>query len=434
MKSIKFKLISILLLLLAIPSLIICLVSYENSKNSLEESGEKILKNSVESAIQLMNALNEGVKNGDLTLDEAQEMAKKTIIGPKKEDGTREIVNPVDLGDNGYLYVIGLDGEQVASPSVEGQNLWDKKDKNGKLFIQEKIEKAKSGGGFTTFYFILPNNKDEVAEKISYSELYPEWGWVVAAGTYKMDFNKPANELLYVLLITFSVAIIIGSAIALLFSKHLANPITELSRKVNEVATGNFSISLDELKRKDEIGSLNISFNQMVHHLKSLIGNVENSINEIHSTSLNLTAVAEETTASGDEIARAIEEVSRGSVQQASDADDTNQVTVQFANQIIHVHEKNNHMLDSSQVMQLANEKGLENIHFLKEKSVQTFDLINHVQQVIDSLIGKVKILKALLGLSTIFLLKLIYWPLMQVLKQQERESMVKDLLLLPRK
>lgn len=398
MKSIKFKLISISLLLLAIPSLIISLVSYENSKDSLEASGKMILKNSVESAIQLINELNEEVEHGELTLEEAQEKAKEILIGPKRSDGTREIVNPVDIGEYGYLYAIDMNGVQVASPSVEGQNNWENKDKNGKLFIQEKIKKAKSGGGFTTFYFVLPNNKDQVAEKISYSKLEPHWGWAVSAGAYKMDFNKPANELLNILAITLSLALIIGTIIALLFAKHLATPLTKLSKKVNDVAAGNLSVSLDELKRKDEIGSLNKSFNEMVLHLKNLIGNVENSITEIQATSLNLTAVAEETTASGDEIARAIDEVSRGSVQQASDADDTNQMTTKFANQIVVVHEKNNHMLESSQDMQLANEKGLENIQFLKEKSGQTSELINHVQRVIISLINKVKEIENIVG------------------------------------
>lgn len=80
----------------------------------------------------------------------------------------------------------------------------------------------------------------------------------------------------------------------------------------------------------------------MVDQLKTLISDVEEAIVEIQSTSANLSAVAEETNAYGDEIVKAINEVSEGAVQQASDAEDTNRTAIEFARLIEGLHEKMN--------------------------------------------------------------------------------------------
>ncbi len=68
---------------------------------------------------------------------------------------------------------------------------------------------------------------------------------------------------------------------------------------------GNLTVPLDYTERHDEIGTLNRGFNEMVNQLKQLLSEVEHTIGEIQDTSSNLTAVAEETTAFGEDIVKA---------------------------------------------------------------------------------------------------------------------------------
>ncbi|MFE8702779.1 methyl-accepting chemotaxis protein [Cytobacillus sp. FJAT-54145] len=397
MKSIKVKLISISLLLLALPSLIIGVVGYVNAKNSLDEMGQKTLKNGVEMAIQLIESMNEEVQAGKLSLDEAQEKVKVKLIGSRNTDGTRNIESPVDLGENGYFLVYDESGLEVAHPSLEGKNVWDVKDIDGNFIVQDQVEIGISGGGFYTYKWNLPNS-EEISEKVTYNKYEPNWGWIVSAGTYKMDFNQSANKLMFVLIITLGASLLIGGIATFLFSKHLASPIKSITDQVSEVSNGNLAVSLNHIKRKDEIGTLNLHFNSMVNHLKDLIGNVEKSITEINSTSLNLTAIAEETSAAGDEVSRAIEEISRGAVQQASDSENTNQISMQFSSQIEKVYEKNQQMLLSSNEVKDSNEQGLKNVEILKSKSNETHELISGVQSVISGLVNKVKEIESIVG------------------------------------
>lgn len=398
MKSLKLKLISISLLLLAVPSLIIGSVGYLSAKNSLDSMGQTSLENGVQMAIQMIDALNQEVQAGHLPLEEAQERVKSYLIGEKAEDGKRKIKSPVNIGENGYFLVYDEKGLEVAHPTIEGKNVWDVKDIDGNLIVQEQIKIGQSGGGFYTYKWALPNDENKVAEKITFSKQEPNWGWIVSAGTYKMDFNQPANHLLILLAITLGISLLLGSIVTYLFAKHLADPITAVTRQVKEVAKGNLSIEPIYLTRKDEVGELADGFGSMVISLRQLISRVEKTIFEISSTSDNLSAISEETTASGEEISRAVEEISRGTAQQASETEDTNQTTILLASQIESLHSKNNNMMLASKEVLDSNVNGLKTVDILKSTSQQSQLLIIGVQEVISGLINKVKDIESILG------------------------------------
>ena len=400
LRSIQGKLIIISLALLIIPSLIIGLVSYGKAKNGMEDIGEQVIKNSVESALQLIELANESVEKGDIPLGVAQERVREAFLGPKDSEGKRPINYPGDLGEYGYIYVLDDKGTLTTHPTREGDNLWDDQDSSGKYFIREVTKKALAGGGFTEYEFELPG-QNVLADKIIYSAKDPNWGWIIASGTYMQDFNKEANSLLIVIGITLLGAAIIGTAIVIMVSRHLAVPVQKLSKRVREVAKGNLTVEIEDLQRSDEIGQLNEGFNEMVDQLKTLITDVEEAIVEIQSTSSNLTSVAEETNAYGDEIVKAINEVSKGAVKQASDSEDTNRTAINFAQQIEVLHDKNELILDASQHMKQSNQEGLVNLNGLKEKSQESSALIHTVQSVFSSLIEKVREIEGIVGTIT---------------------------------
>ncbi|MCT6817649.1 MAG: methyl-accepting chemotaxis protein [Lysinibacillus fusiformis] len=400
LRSIQGKLVVISLALLIIPSLIIGVVSYSKAKNGMEDIGEQVIYNSVQSALQIIELANESVEKGDIPLDVAQERVREAFLGPKDSEGKRPINYPGDLGEYGYIYVLDDKGTLTTHPTREGDNLWNDQDSSGNYFIREVTDRALDGGGFTKYEFELPG-QNVLADKIIYSAKDPHWGWIIASGTYMQDFNAEANSLLVVIGLTLLGAIIIGVMVVILVSRHLALPVKKLSQRVREVAKGNLTVDMEHLQRTDELGQLNEGFNEMVDQLKTLISDVEEAIVEIQSTSSNLTAVAEETNAYGDEIVKAINEVSNGAVKQASEAEDTNRTATEFAQQIEGLHDKNELMLDASQHMQKSNEEGIVNIASLKDKSQESSMLIQNIQSVFGSLIVKVREIEGIVGTIT---------------------------------
>ena len=103
-----------------------------------------------------------------------------------------DILKSMEFGEDGYFFVYDYNGINIAharKPELEGKNLFDFKDANGKLLIQELIEKAKQGGGYTRYLWDKPSGGKSV-EKLGYSIALEKWQWMVGTGLYIDDIEK----------------------------------------------------------------------------------------------------------------------------------------------------------------------------------------------------------------------------------------------------
>lgn len=125
------------------------------------------------------------------TADDATAMVKKGVAFIKssgKDKGYAEISNKAGQfkKDDLYLVVYGLDGTVHAHGANEkmiGKNLIDLKDIDGKPFVKERVELAKSKGTFWQDYkFTNPTTK-KIEPKAMYCEKLDDT--VVCGGVYK---------------------------------------------------------------------------------------------------------------------------------------------------------------------------------------------------------------------------------------------------------
>ncbi|TDM04938.1 MAG: histidine kinase [Ideonella sp. MAG2] len=129
--------------------------------------------------------------DGGATPEQATDMVKKGVAFIKangKDKGYAEITSKTsqfkfqDL----YLVVYGLDGTvhaHGANEKMVGRNLIDLKDVDGKAFVRERVEMAKSKNSFWQDYkFTNPENK-KIEPKTMYCEKLDDT--VVCGGIYK---------------------------------------------------------------------------------------------------------------------------------------------------------------------------------------------------------------------------------------------------------
>jgi len=318
---IKTKLILVMGLLLIIPVLVIGLVSYYVARAELENSGKILLKNSVEMTLQVIDENQTLVDQGKLTLDEAQEKVREYMLSKKQADGTRSINKNLSLGKSGYLLAYTQEGVEAVHPTLEGKSVLDYKDKkNGSLFVKDQIKIANDGGGYLTYWWTLPNS-DQISDKITYQKIDPHWGWIVCAGTYMNDFNIGSNKILTTTFIILLAVLVLGSAVIILFAKHISTPVKEISNALDKVASGNLKIETMKIKNRDEIGNLNDSFNIMVKNVTEFISSVTNSVNVVFNSSQVLETIVNENTASINEVAASVEDIAKGSSHQAKETE-----------------------------------------------------------------------------------------------------------------
>jgi methyl-accepting chemotaxis protein len=294
-RSIRMKLIILCLLLLLVPSLIIGIIAFQQSKNGLDQSGQVQLKNNVRFTIAMIEALDQQVKAGKISLEDAQESVKQQILSKKNADGKRQISKRFDMGQYGYLFVYDIKGNSLASPLSEGKNDWGLQSPDGTMVIQELVKKGQNGGGYTSYIWKLPTDATKTASKITYSELDPHWGWVVSAGTFMSDFNKGATAIYNTLVITLIGALVIGGIIIFLFSGRITKPMEVIAEHVKRIANGDLTENI-KIRSKDEVGQLAVSVNDMLERFRQLIGG-------ILQTSHSVAAASEEISASTEQIA-----------------------------------------------------------------------------------------------------------------------------------
>lgn len=373
--TIKRKLLTVSILLLTIPLLVLGFFSYEKSSSSLDELGQTNLKNSVEQTIEMMKVLNAQVEEGKLSLEDAQEKVRVAILGEKGADDKRPINKKINLGENGYMFVADHEGTLVAHPAKEGQNIWDTKDKNGTYYAREYVEQGINGGGFT--YFVAPfiDNPNKYGEKVAYSEDFAEWGWVVVAGTYMIDFNDPASDILTLNSIVIGITLLIGIAIIWLFANNVTNPIKKVTEQMTHIANGNLTIDALDISSKDETGQLAGGLNNLHTNLKNMIGNISQASQLISGHSEELTQSANEVKVGTEQIATTMEEIASGTESQASLAGD---LSTSMGTYVEKVEEANNNgeriYQSSNEVLQLT-EDGAQ----LMRQSVEQMMNIDHI-------------------------------------------------------
>lgn len=320
--SVRNKLVGLAIIVILIPTLLIGIVNYIVAKNELDSVGRLGLQNGALGITQLISTLDNQVKLGNLTLEEAQEMARSQIIGTKNTDGTRTITNDITYGDNFYFYAVTEDGIAVAHPTIEGDSTLDLQTAEGRYFMKEIIDKANHGGGFVGYDWPLPNEPNTIAPKITYATKDSNWGWVIVAGTYEMDFNAGAkNVLLYAFIVTV-LAVSVGIALFWFFSGRMTSYIRRIMVMTSDIAKGKLTGEDIPLLTKDELGTLATNVNNMKQSLNEMVGNTRDSSLQMRESSETLSAITEQTTASADEIHLAISAISSGAVTQAEEAEE----------------------------------------------------------------------------------------------------------------
>lgn len=86
-----------------------------------------------------------------------------------------------------YIFVVDYEGATLAhggNAKLVGKNMKDLKDANGKLFMQDMIQKARSGGGWVDYKWTNPTTK-KVQEKSTLVQAIEGANAFLGCGIYK---------------------------------------------------------------------------------------------------------------------------------------------------------------------------------------------------------------------------------------------------------
>jgi methyl-accepting chemotaxis protein len=191
----------------------------------------------VEVAYSLLADYDALVQKGDLKLEEAQ---KRAIEGIKnlRYDGKE------------YYWINDLHPTMIMhpfKPEMNGKDISDNKDPNGKRIFVEMVNVCKEKGAGLVEYMWPKQDGSKPVPKISYVSLYKPWGWIIGSGIYVDDLQKEMNQIFYIIFIVGGMIILGGLVFAIMMARSIAKPINRvvagLTDGADQVSAGSIQVS-----------------------------------------------------------------------------------------------------------------------------------------------------------------------------------------------
>lgn len=297
----------------------------------------------------------------------ATEQTEVDASSSATEQTEKEAYSSLDLGENGYFFIVNSDGDVITHPFLE-DNLYDLKSKDGRFIIQELIETAKGDGG-TLSYALNDDTSKDTGNRTVYTEYFPEWDWVVTAVIYDSDLLRGPDRMVKFNIITLAIVVAVSLTIIIFNAKRITRPINKLSTVLGKVSTGDLTVDKLNIKSKDETKVLANSVNSLIDQLTGLVQRIIGSSKNLSDFSVELNQSCDTVSDATTAVSKAISEIAVSSDEQSRQIREGVQKIISLGNDIKETAAAGVKVESTaSQTMQLK-EEGLYSVNNLKAAS-----------------------------------------------------------------
>jgi methyl-accepting chemotaxis protein-2 (aspartate sensor receptor) len=203
----------------------------------------------------------------------------------------KDRIRAVKVGDTGYFYVLSAApgktyGDLIVHPAKEGSNLLQSKDADGRLFIQEMLEKK---NGSISYDWQNPGESRAREKFVAYTHI-KDWNWIIAGGTYRDEITSAATQLRN-RFIVFALGALaaLAAVLYLVVRASVSRPLAKVRDAARRLADGDLTTRI-ESSRRDEIGLLTEAINTIGAKLSGVVGKVREGAEQIANASQEISA------------------------------------------------------------------------------------------------------------------------------------------------
>jgi len=301
-------------------------------RNQLLEDRQEKIRNLVEVAQATVSLYEKQAADGKLSVDDAKKLAIEAVRNMRYDKTEYFWIN--DLNAVIVMHPI--------KPELDGKDLSQFKDKNGKaIFTEFATMVKKNGAGFVDYVWPKPGFKEEVP-KISYVKGTGSWGWVIGSGIYIDDvdalFRHNALILLgWVLLIGGFIAVSLILVGRNVFKTIGGDPQTA-TQVTRRIAAGD--LTTDVPCAAGDTDSVLASMQEMQQTLRRMIEEIVDGAGQLSLASNQLLQASEEVakrsqqqSESASSMAAAVEEMTVSIDQVGENAQEAHNISVQAGDQ-----------------------------------------------------------------------------------------------------
>jgi methyl-accepting chemotaxis protein len=342
-------------------------------------------------AYSLLEEYDQRASKGEFTLEEAQKRAKERIshIRVGKEGG-----------NDGYIWINDLEPKMIMHPTrpdLDGKNLSDFKDRDGKSFFSEMAKVCKEKGEGFVGYVWPKSEGEKPLPKISFVKLYKPWGWIVGSGVYVDDVSKTVWKILMGIgLLLVVISIVVTATTFIVGGGFISGPVKEYGKLMQ-----GFSSSLSEgsgdltgrlnVKGTDEIGMLAIDINkvldaygQMVESMIRSTGQVVTTSGLLKDSANDMTEGAKKQSSQAHQIAASAEEMSQTINDIAKNASSASEISAEAADMANRGKEIAVEAVQTVNRVHVSTVGLAEMIDKLNSKASDIGDIVNVIKEIAD--------------------------------------------------
>lgn len=315
---------------------------------------------------------------------ESNEEIVGVLIGRRSATTLGHTIDDIGFGFNGYGYIINENGSIIAHPDREMageqynpiEEAGDKKELQGMAnFLEEAIKSRKGVASYSLD-----------GEKI-YGSYSPIEGtnWLFIFTAEEGEILKSVSGLQRNILISTIGVLIVSGIITFILGTIIVRPIIQMVKQSKSLSDLDIrEKTIDKfINKKDEVGELGRSFQDIIVNLREVIYEVNSSAEQVAASSQELMASSQSASKSAEEVRRTMEEIAKGASDQAQDTEDGARKSEELGQAI----EKNREYIEglnqaSDKVVEII-EEGLIGIEKLSRITDESMEAIGEIRDII---------------------------------------------------
>jgi methyl-accepting chemotaxis protein len=293
-------------------------------------------------------------------LDQNQKPA--AVIGAKMDlNYMQQLVKEAKIGEHGIAYIVDKNGIVLAHRDFKEKVLSVYNAAENKIKGAQNIVDGISGATIYT--------DDKGNEVYGVFTQIPSSGWGLITELPVSEALQPVKEatdkITWMAIFAFILAVIGSLVLAFMITK----PLKDMAKVASLVKSGDLRERI-KVTAKDEIGDLQIAFNQMTDSLSVVLREVGVAVEEVTDMSYKLSDGVQISSAATQQISAIVESVAEGAQSQIKSVNTTADITREITEGVVVTANKTQTVAKAATDAALIAKEGSENINIINEKII----------------------------------------------------------------
>ncbi len=286
--SLSVKVIGITVGLVVAAGVLLWFASSDSLERAIYKEKKEKTSELAEVGVSVLKYYHQKQRAGEISRQEARNRAKEAVrairYGPKMK---------------GYFWIQDFAPRIVMhpfSPGLEGENVGDIADPNGKHLFEAFVDKVEAeGGGHVPYQWQYYDNEDRIEPKLSYVAEFEPWDWIVGTGVYIDSIEKDlAAQSKLLFMITLAI-VGVSICMAFLFSRRISRVLTriveglgqsseQVSAASDQVAGSSQSLAEGSSEQASSLEETSSSLEQIASQTRQNADNADQADNAVKET------------------------------------------------------------------------------------------------------------------------------------------------------